>query len=567
MRLAEVPVSEHWQEWFREGLSAGVHALEAVRASLREGEHDSAAIRRIAGYLHGAGGAHGFPEVAAAAEGVVQASESDLPVALDGLLAALRVESSRARTGRCVVLVIEDDPVVSQILRVALAGPQREVMVADTGAAATEILRTEPVALIMLDLKLPDTDGRNLLGRLRQDVATMGVPVIVMTSRGAGLTRAECYALGADDYFEKPLVVDHVVDVVSARLRRAVHSPGVKREVRNGLITWADGAATQFEGLVGKSTAMQDVQRKLRLAAESDVTLLLTGESGTGKELAARAVHRLSSRKDRPFVGVNCSAFTETLLESELFGHVRGAFTDASRDKVGVFQSAEGGTLFLDEIGELSPHFQLKLLRVLEEREIRRVGDDRSYKVDVRLIGATNRDLRRLLASGAIREDFYYRVRVYEVGLPALRDRLEDLPLLVKYFIDRCAESRRMAVNGITRDAMDRMLAHRWPGNVRELRNVIEHAFVTVQGDHVRLEDLPPEVSEGPGLGSRGRGAPGEHAGAERERIEAALRETGGVRAAAARALGISRVTLWKKARKYGLSGFSATAPGEPAKA
>ena len=238
---------------------------------------------------------------------------------------------------------------------------------------------------------------------------------------------------------------------------------------------------------------MQEVFRRLRLAAQSDVTILLTGESGTGKELAARAVHALSSRKDKPFYAINCAAIPETILESELFGHVKGAFTGAIRDKVGVFQAADGGTLFLDEIGDTSPLLQLKLLRVLQEGEIRRVGDERGIKVNVRLLTATNKDLKAQLASGDMREDFYYRIRVFEITLPPLRNRREDLPLLVNHFIAEASKVHHRAVKDIANDALQHLMNYSWPGNVRELKNAIEHAFVIVSGDCLTLLDLPSE--------------------------------------------------------------------------
>lgn len=326
-----------------------------------------------------------------------------------------------------------------------------------------------------------------------------------------------------------------------------------------------------FERLVGRSAPMQEVFRRLRLAAQSDVTVFISGESGTGKELAASAIHSVSDRKQKPFIAVNCSAIPETLLESELFGHVKGAFTGATRDKVGVFQAAEGGTLFLDEIGDVSPLIQLKLLRVLQEREIRRVGDDKPMKVDVRLVTATNRDLRALIAAGDFREDFYYRIHVFEVHLPALRDRKEDIPLLVDRFIDELAEAHRHDVSGIARDALQCMMDYRWPGNVRELRNAIEHAFVTVGGDTITLFDLPSEIrlpvdAADKAAATEERAADAEpelkpfdirdltpKQRADREKVLAALKETEGNKTAAAKLLGISRVSMWRKVRQYGI--------------
>ena len=303
-----------------------------------------------------------------------------------------------------------------------------------------------------------------------------------------------------------------------------------------------------FQQLIGKSVAMQEVFRRLRLAAQSDVTVMLTGESGTGKELAARAIHALSGRKDQPFFAINCSAIPETLLESELFGHVKGAFTGAIRDKIGVFQAADGGTLFLDEIGDTSPVLQLKLLRVLQENEIRRVGDDRGLNVDVRLITATNRDLKGLMSEGTLREDFYYRIRVFEIGLPPLRNRREDIPLLVRHFIEENNSIFQKNVQDIAQDALQRLLEYRWPGNVRELKNAIEHAFVTVNGDCLTLWDLPPEIHKPSFSQSRPHQSASSSLPPDEEaRIQAALQEAGGNKTEAAKRLGMSRVTLWKK--------------------
>jgi len=314
-----------------------------------------------------------------------------------------------------------------------------------------------------------------------------------------------------------------------------------------------------LDRLVGKSGVMQEVFRRIRLAADSDVTVFLSGESGTGKELAARAIHSLSARQDKPFIAVNCSAIPETLLESELFGHVKGAFTGAVRDKVGVFQAADGGTLFLDEIGDVTPLLQLKLLRVIQEREVRRVGDEQAQRVDVRLLTATNRDLRSLISAGTFREDFYYRIHVFEIALPPLRERRDDIPLLVQHFIEELSRTHGKAVTGIARDALQRLMDHSWPGNVRELRNALEHAFVTVAGQTISLLDLPPEIRESRRTAPTTAKAATEDTPltpaqeAEREQIIAALRQSGGNRAAAAKILGTSRVTLWKKMRKYAI--------------
>jgi PAS domain S-box-containing protein len=302
---------------------------------------------------------------------------------------------------------------------------------------------------------------------------------------------------------------------------------------------------TAFEGLVGKSKPMQEVFRRLQRAARSDVTVLVSGESGTGKEVAVRALHNLSSRREGPFLCLNCSAIPETLLESELFGHVRGAFTGASSDKIGLFESARGGTLFLDEIGDVSPSLQVKLLRVLEEKETRRVGDNRISKIDVRLVTATNRNLKERISSGAMREDFYYRIRVFEIPMPAVRERGDDIHLLTRHFVNVYSKFYKRTPPRLAPAALDRIRSYGWPGNVRELRHAIEHAFVSANGDTVEAADLPPEIAAC---------AVDDGESDERSRVETALKDCDGNRTKAAKKLGISRVALWKKLKRLGIA-------------
>jgi PAS domain S-box-containing protein len=325
-------------------------------------------------------------------------------------------------------------------------------------------------------------------------------------------------------------------------------------EERRHLLEELARSRFRFENLVGKGAAMQEVFRRLRLAAQSDVTVLLSGESGTGKELAAGAIHALSARKEKPLVVVNCASIPETLLESELFGHVRGAFTGAVRDKQGLFEVANGGTLFLDEVGDMPPALQVKVLRALQSREIRRVGGDRPLTVNVRIVAATNRDLKALLATGGMREDFYYRIRVFEIVLPPLRERREDIPLLVDHFLAELERVREKTVEGLSPRALRKVLDYGWPGNVRELRNALEHAFVTMQGTQIDLSDFPPEIrgSEGRARGQAERSAV-SGGREERERLLVALRKAKGNRNEAAKLLGISRVTLWKRMRRFGI--------------
>ncbi|MEQ8762834.1 MAG: sigma 54-interacting transcriptional regulator [Planctomycetota bacterium] len=300
--------------------------------------------------------------------------------------------------------------------------------------------------------------------------------------------------------------------------------------------------------LQGGSSSMLEVYRRIRLASDSDVTTVITGESGTGKELAARAIHELSERREGPFIALNCAAIPETLLESELFGHARGAFTGATRDRSGMFQLADGGTLFLDEVGDTGRMIQLKLLRVLQEREVRPIGGDHPVSVDVRLVTATHRDLSALLASHQMREDFYYRIRVFEIHMPALRERLDDVGVLAAHFAGQIAGSGRAP--SITREALEAMIRYPWPGNVRELRNAIEHAMVVCQGDTIGLLDLPESVqSVGGPIAAHDSLSPMQEI--ERRRILEALEANGWNRTRTAESLGVSRVTLWKKIRRY----------------
>ncbi|RMG10190.1 MAG: PAS domain-containing protein [Planctomycetota bacterium] len=323
-------------------------------------------------------------------------------------------------------------------------------------------------------------------------------------------------------------------------------------------------ARRSFRGLVGESPIMQEVYERIELAAAVDVTVLIRGETGTGKELAAQAIHALSERRTRPLICVNCAAIPDPLLESELFGHVRGAFTGAIRDKRGVFEAANGGILFLDEIGDMGPSVQVKLLRALQEREIRRVGEDRVRKVDVRILSATHRDLAALVAAGQFREDLYYRLRVFELNMPPLRDREGDVERLILHFMEEFAARHGKSVREVSPEALACAVRYAWPGNVRELRNAVEHAFVTVRGNCIGLSDLPAEIRAAAGTGTRAEEAGVElppPLGAlpvppsdERSRIIAALMQAGGKKAAAASLLGISRVTLWKKMKRLGIS-------------
>ncbi len=310
-----------------------------------------------------------------------------------------------------------------------------------------------------------------------------------------------------------------------------------------------------FRNIIGKNHQLQRVFQLVQQCADSDASVLIEGESGTGKELVAQAIHYESARANGPLVKVNCSALAESLLESELFGHVKGAFTGAAYDKAGRFEAANGGTIFLDEIGDISPFIQLKLLRVVQEREFERVGDTKPIRVDVRIISATNKSLKALMEEGKFREDLYYRLRVVTIQLPPLRERRDDIPLLVQHFIQQQNEKTGRRIKGCTRDTMAAFLSYDWPGNVRELQNAIEHAFVVCQGDEINLFDLPPELRD-PAHQDYGRlrHIAQTNETSEREAILLALEECGWNRTKAAAKLHMGRTTLWRKMKAYGFS-------------
>jgi transcriptional regulator with PAS, ATPase and Fis domain len=312
-----------------------------------------------------------------------------------------------------------------------------------------------------------------------------------------------------------------------------------------------------YQGIVGKAPPMQHLFELIDNVAQTQAPVMIRGESGTGKELVARAVHERSSRRKQPFVKVNCAALNENLLESELFGHAKGAYTGADRNRMGRFQAAHGGTIFLDEIGDIPPQTQVKLLRVLEEKEIERVGENRSIAVDVRVITATNRDLEALIGEGRFREDLYFRINVFPLGVPALRDRREDVPVIVQHFLRLNNAKTGKRILGLTPEAMEKMSAYDWPGNVRELRNAIEYAYVLCHSGAISSQHLPPKVvfdnqCAPPRAFAPEPGAP-QRVGGPREALLVALRESGGNQSAAARRLGVSRVTVWKRIKKYGI--------------
>jgi two-component system response regulator AtoC len=451
------------------------------------------------------------------------------------------------------ILVVDDDPAMRHLLSVILTDHGREARAVASAQDALRELEARDVDLVLTDVRMPGMDGLALLKeiqRLRPDLT-----VIVMSAYGSQDAAIEAMKAGAYDYVSKPFKRDEVMLVV----RKAEERERLARENRRLRSELSE--AYRPEALVGPSPAMQEVLRQVRKIAPQKVSVLLEGESGTGKELVARALHELSPRASLPFVAVNCGAIPAELIESELFGHVRGAFTDAIRTKKGLVVEADGGTLFLDEVGELPLALQPKLLRFLQEQEVRPVGDVRSRQVDVRVVAATSRDLAGDVAAGRFREDLLYRLDVVRVRLPALRERLDDVPALAAHFLARYARLRPdLPGLALGEDARDALLAHRWPGNVRELEHALERAVVLADGALIHEQDLPDTVrAPAHRPAQSAEGAPDDLSvkratrALEERLIRAALERTGGNRTRAAELLELSYRALLYKIRDYGI--------------
>src|SRR5881397_803474 len=384
------------------------------------------------------------------------------------------------------VLVVDDERSMRELLAIMLKQAGHDVTVADGGEAAIRALQSNAFDLVITDLRMRQVDGLAVL-RAAKEHSPQTV-VLVVTAFASTETAVEAMKLGAYDYLTKPFKLDEIKLTIANALERKRlqdENQALKRQLRR---------ERGFESFIGKSRQMLDIFDTIRKAAESDSTVLVTGESGTGKELVARAIHDESPRRNGPFVSVNCGAIPETLMESELFGHAKGAFTGAVADTVGLFSAAAGGTLFLDEITEVPPSVQVKLLRAIQEREIRRVGDTRDVKVDVRLIAASNRDVAKAVADGVLREDLFYRLNVIPIHLPPLRERREDIAFLVAHFIQKFSKELGRDVRGVTPQAMAVLERYHWPGNIRELENAIERAIVLGTGEMLGLESLPESV-------------------------------------------------------------------------
>src|SRR5580704_17441957 len=382
------------------------------------------------------------------------------------------------------VLIVDDEPNLRKILSAQLSRDGYDVLTAEDGEEGLLILRDHHIDLVVTDLKMPKVDGMALL---RQALAEdPDLPIVMITAHGTVDTAVEALKIGAFDYLTKPFDKEEVRQIVAKALRT--------RQLAGAEASAGQTAPGARFGIIGTSTGIAELYALLERVADTPSTVLITGESGTGKELVARALHDHSSRKEKPFIKVNCAAIPKELIESELFGYERGAFTGAVSSKPGRFELANGGTLFLDEIGEIPVEMQVKLLRALQESEFERVGGIKTIRIDVRLVAATNRDLKKLIAAGTFREDLFYRLNVVPIRLPALRERAGDIPLLVSHFLGKFNDRLKKHVTGVEPDSMDVLSAYTWPGNIRELENVIERAVLFCDTQKLGAGDLPPEI-------------------------------------------------------------------------
>lgn len=451
-------------------------------------------------------------------------------------------------TSRSRILIIEDEKLIRWSIREKLKGEGYTVAEAETGRQAFAMLDKEDVDLLLLDYRLPDTDGLEILKRLHESMPE--VSVVMMTAYGTVESAVQAMKLGAFDYLSKPVDLDELLVVV----QKALETTGLRREVRR-LRRERLETAGKVE-LIGKSPAWSAVLEMVQKIASSPAatTVLLEGESGTGKSLIAKAIHYRSARRQQPFVTITCSAITETLLDSELFGHERGAFTDAKVRKKGLLEVADGGTVFLDEVGEMGVKLQAKLLRFLEDRVFKRVGGTQDIHVNVCVIAATNRDLEQRVRSGHFREDLYYRLKVIPVMMPALRDREEDIPLLARYFVEHYNREFRKSTRELSGAAIDCLVRHPWRGNVRELKNIIERIMILDDKECIELEDLPEHVQQARSTIATAPPAASLHLEEmEKAAIREALEKCGHNQVRAARLLGISRDTLRYRMKKFGL--------------
>jgi two-component system response regulator PilR (NtrC family) len=444
------------------------------------------------------------------------------------------------------ILVVDDERSMREMLDILLRREGHEVVLAEDGGSALRLLQSQPFDMLISDIKMPDMSGVEVLRAAK--AINEHIVGIMITAYGSKDSIQEVLRLGAADYLDKPFNVEEL----KFRVRKELERRELQQE--NVLLKRVLQTSNQFSNIIGRSTAMQAVFQLIETIAPTHSTVLITGESGTGKELVARAIHFNSGRRDRPFVALNCGALPETLLESELFGHVRGAFTGAERNKKGLIEIADKGTIFLDEIGEMSAMMQVKLLRVLQDHRFRRLGGTEEVEADIRIIAATNRDLAAMVEEGSFREDLFYRLNVIPVPLPPLRDRDGDLELLAQHFVTRFSEQMGKSLQGLSSGALRALKTNNFPGNVRELENIIERSVALEKGDQIAVENLRLGVSPAmPKVPERGFDLEQHVQEIERKYILEALRQAGGVQTKAAELLGMSFRSFRYYAKKYSL--------------
>jgi len=459
------------------------------------------------------------------------------------------------------ILIVEDEKDTVEMITTLLALEGYQVFSASSGTEAMRLLETKrqttpesetPVDLILLDIVLGEEDGRDICQKIKGSEELKFIPVVMLTVRSSLQDKINTLNIGADDYLTKPFINEELLAKIKVMLRiKDLHDDLKRERNKNILLSQALEKRYSFGNLLGKNSRMQEIYELISDISNTDSTVLIQGESGTGKELIARAIHFNSHRKAKPFIVANCSAYSQNLLESELFGHEKGSFTGAIRRKIGRFELAHGGTIFLDEIGEVSPPTQILLLRVLQDHRFERVGGEETLEVDVRVIAATNKNLMEEMKKGTFREDLYYRLNVIPLLVPPLRERKDDIPLLASHFLQKFNHEKGKEVTRIAPDVMETLLAHSWPGNVRELENVIEHATIIAKKDEILPKDLPHYLLQTP-LPNQQLVSLKDH---ERELILKTLEETNWNKHQASKKLKITRSTLYGKMKKYGLLG------------
>ncbi len=443
------------------------------------------------------------------------------------------------------ILAVDDEAASRELLQTILETHGYRVVTAASGKEGLGIVQTNAVDLVMTDLRMPGMDGLGFLKAIHEALPTMSV--IITTAHASIDSAVEATKLGAYGYITKPLTAERVLHLV----RRAVEEQQLRQE--NIYLRRQLEERHQFDNIIGKGHRMQEIFHLIEDLEGSEATVLIQGKTGTGKELIARALHFHSPRTERPFVAVNCGGLTETLLESELFGHLRGAFTGAISTKRGLFREADAGTLFLDEISETSPTMQVKLLRAIQEGEVKPVGGEQSVNVDVRIIAATNQDLAQAMAAGRFRPDLYYRLNVIVIALPELKERREDIPLLAKHFLEIYSKRLKKEVRDIAPEALALLLDYEWPGNVRELENCMERAVVLARGEVIQADNLPRNLRQMTTERSISFNVGTPLDVLERQALLATLQDVKGNKTVAARLLGISQRTLYRKIKGYGL--------------